>query len=50
MRRTKHIREPYGRKPIPYDAELYKGMESAVGRFYGWLKSLRRIIIRYERR
>ncbi|MBS7635706.1 transposase [Candidatus Bathyarchaeota archaeon] len=38
-----------GRKPKPYNAELYKRMRSAVERFYGWLKSLRRIAIRYER-
>ncbi|MBS7634731.1 transposase, partial [Candidatus Bathyarchaeota archaeon] len=33
----------------PYNAELYKRMRSAVERFYGWLKSFRRITIRYER-
>ena len=38
-----------GRKPKPYKVELYKRMRSAVERFYGWLKSFRRIIIRYER-
>jgi len=38
-----------GRKPKPYEVELYKRMRSAVERFYGWLKSFRRIIIRYER-
>lgn len=38
-----------GRKPKPYDIKLYRKMRSAVERFYGWLKSFRRIIIRYER-
>ena len=38
-----------GRKPIQYDIETYKKMRSAVKRFYGWLKSFRRIIVRYER-
>jgi len=38
-----------GRKPRPYNIELYRKMRSAVERFFGWLKSFRRIIIRYER-
>jgi hypothetical protein len=38
-----------GRKPRPYNTELYKKMRSAVERFFGWIKSFRRIIIRYER-
>jgi len=38
-----------GRKPKQYKVELYKRMRSTVERFYGWLKSFRRIIIRYER-
>jgi transposase len=38
-----------GRKPRPYNVELYRRMRSAVERFFGWLKSFRRIIIRYER-
>jgi len=38
-----------GRKPKQYKFKLYKRMRSAVERFYGWLKSFRRIIIRYER-
>jgi len=38
-----------GRKPKPYSIELYKRMRSAVERFFGWLKSFRRIILRYER-
>jgi transposase len=38
-----------GRKPRPYNIELYKKMRSAVERFFGWLKSFRRIILRYER-
>jgi transposase len=38
-----------GRKPRPYNTELYGKMRSAVERFFGWLKSFRRIIIRYER-
>lgn len=37
------------RKPIQYDIEIYRKMRSAVERFYGWLKSFRRITIRYER-
>ena len=38
-----------GRKPIQCDIETYRRMRSAVERFYGWLKSFRRIIVRYER-
>jgi transposase len=38
-----------GGKPSPYNIELYKRMRSAVERFFGWLKSFRRIILRYER-
>jgi transposase len=38
-----------GRKPRPYNVGLYRRMRSAVERFFGWLKSFRRIIIRYER-
>jgi transposase len=38
-----------GRRPRPYNVELYKRMRSAVERFFGWLKSFRRILIRYER-
>jgi len=38
-----------GRKQRPYNVELYKKMRSAVKRFFGWLKSFRRIIIRYEK-
>ena len=38
-----------GRKPKPYNIEPYRKMRSAVERFFGWLKSFRRIIIRYER-
>jgi transposase len=37
------------RKPRPYNIELYRKMRSAVERFFGWLKSFRRIIMRYER-
>jgi transposase len=37
-----------GGKPT-YNIELYRKMRSAVERFFGWLKSFRRIIIRYER-
>jgi len=29
--------------------ELYRRMRRAVERFFGWLKSFRRIILRYER-
>jgi transposase len=38
-----------GRRPRPYNLELYKRMRSAVERFFGWLKSFRRMLIRYER-
>jgi transposase len=38
-----------GRNPRPYNAELYRKMRSAVERFFGWLKTFRRITIRYER-
>jgi transposase len=38
-----------GRKPRPYNVELYRRMRSAVERFFGWLKPFRRIIVRYER-
>ncbi len=38
-----------GRKPIQCDIETYGKMRSAVERFYGWLKSFRRIIVRYGR-
>jgi transposase len=38
-----------GRRPRPYNVELYRRMRSAVERFFGWIKSFRRIIIRYER-
>jgi transposase len=38
-----------GRRPRPYNVEMYKRMRPAVERFFGWLKSFRRIIIRYER-
>jgi len=38
-----------GRKQRPYNVELYKKMKSAVERFFGWLKSFRRIILRYEK-
>ncbi len=37
------------RKPKQYNVELYKKMGSAVERFFGWLKSFRRIVLRYER-
>ena len=35
-----------GRRPRPYNVGLYSRMRSAVERFFGWLKSFRRIIIR----
>jgi transposase len=38
-----------GRRPRPYNVGLYRRMRPAVERFFGWLKSFRRIIIRYER-
>jgi transposase len=37
------------RKPRPYNVGLYRRMRPAVERFFGWIKSFRRIIIRYER-
>jgi transposase len=37
-----------GRRPRPYNLELYRRMRSAVERFFGWIKSFRRIVIRYE--
>ena len=37
------------RRPRTYNVELYRMMRPAVERFFGWLKSLRRITIRYER-
>ena len=38
-----------GRKDRPYKLDLYRKMRSAVERFFGWLKSFRRIVIRYDR-
>jgi transposase len=38
-----------GRKARPYNTKLYRKIRSAVERFFGWLKSFRRITIRYER-
>jgi transposase len=38
-----------GRKPRPYNVGLYRRMRPAVERFFGWTKSFRRTIIRYER-
>jgi transposase len=38
-----------GRRPRPYNVELYRRMRSAVERFFGWIKTFRRIVIRYER-
>jgi transposase len=38
-----------GRKPRQYNIELYRRMRPAVERFFGRIKSFRRIIIRYER-
>jgi transposase len=37
------------RKARAYSIELYRKIRSAVERFFGWLKSFRRITIRYER-
>jgi transposase len=34
---------------IAIGIELYRMMRSAVERFFGWLKSSRRLIMRYER-
>jgi transposase len=38
-----------GRKQILYDEKGYKIMRPAVERFNSWLKTFRRVIIRYER-
>jgi transposase len=38
-----------GRRPRPYNVELYRRMRPAEERLFGWIKSFRRIIIRYER-
>ena len=38
-----------GRKSRLYNIELYRRIRSAIERFFGWLKSFRRITIRYER-
>jgi transposase len=38
-----------GRKARAYNIKLYRKIRSAVERFFGWLKSFRRITIRYER-
>jgi transposase len=38
-----------GRKPRQYNVGLYRRMSPAVERFFGRIKSFRRIIIRYER-
>jgi transposase len=38
-----------GRRPRPYNVGLYRRMRPAAERFFGWIKSFRRIIIRYER-
>jgi transposase len=38
-----------GRKPRPYNVELYRRMRPAVERLFGRIKSFRRTIIRYER-
>ncbi|MEM2180946.1 MAG: transposase, partial [Nitrososphaeria archaeon] len=37
------------RKSKPYNIRIYKKMRSAVERFFAWLKSFRRIILRYEK-
>jgi transposase len=37
------------RKPKLYNIELYRRMRSAVERFFEWLKSFMRIIIKYEK-
>jgi transposase len=34
---------------MPYDEEGYKVMRSAMERFNAWLKTFRRVVIRYER-
>ncbi|GBC69023.1 hypothetical protein HRbin01_00714 [archaeon HR01] len=38
-----------GREPRPYNVDAYRRMRSAVERFYAWIKSFRRITVRYER-
>ena len=37
------------RKPKPYNINIYKKMRSVVERFFAWIKSFRRIILRYDR-
>lgn len=38
-----------GRKPKPYNVDMYRRMRSAVERFFAWIKSFKRIILRYDR-
>jgi len=38
-----------GRKPKPCNIDVYRKMRSAVERFFGGIKSFRRIAVRYER-
>lgn len=38
-----------GRRPKPYNVDAYRKMRSAVERFFTWIKTLRRITVRYER-
>jgi hypothetical protein len=42
-------RKPRRGRPYRFDEEGYKHVRSAVERFFAWLKSLKRITIRYER-
>jgi transposase len=42
-------RKPRRGRPYRFDEEGYKHLRSAVERFFAWLKSLKRITIRYER-
>jgi len=38
-----------GRRQIPYNEEGYRVMRSAIERFNAWLKTFRRVVIRYEK-
>ena len=42
-------RKPRRGRPYRFDEEGYKHVRSAVERFFAWLKSLKRITIRYEK-
>ena len=42
-------RKPKRGRPYRFDKEGYKHLRSAVERFFAWLKSFKRVTIRYER-